>query len=267
MFEEVIGSLSEACRANNPITDADYTDENGLLICGNCHTPKQTDVVILGKTRRVHCACKCAMEAFERRKAESRAAEARLKAEQMRQEGFYDSAYLSMTFERDDRPQHKLSRASRHYAEVFAPNANQHGIVFTGNVGTGKTFYACCIANAVIDRGFSAWVTTLPPLIRALSDRVTARETLERIQSVDLLVLDDLGATSHSDYTTDKLFEIVDARYRCAKPFIVTTNLSPDDTRHTSLAMRRIFDRLNERCRTVVVDGQSRRKNKFGDLA
>ncbi|MGN1340504.1 MAG: ATP-binding protein [Oscillospiraceae bacterium] len=266
MFEEVINGISEACHTNNPQTNADYTDENGLLICGNCRTPKQTDVVILGNTMRVYCACRCAMEAREREKAESRAVEARMRAERMRQEGFYDSAYLSMTFERDDRPQHRLSRASRHYAEVFSPTAEQHGIVFTGNVGTGKTFYACCIANAVIDRGFSAWVTTLPPLIRALSDRVSAKETIERIQRIDLLVLDDLGANSPNDYTTDKMFEIVDARYRCGKPFIVTTNLSADDTQYPSLAMRRIFDRLNERCRTVVVDGESRRKKKASAL-
>lgn len=266
MFEELIEHLSEACRANNPVSEGDYQDENGLLFCGECHSPKQTEVIFCGKPLRVYCACKCSMEAYEREQEEKRAAEVRMRTEQMRQDGFYDRAYLEMTFERDDRPRHRLSKASRHYAEVFAPTAEQHGIVFTGNVGTGKTFYACCIANAVIDRGYSAWVTTLPPLMRALTDRISARETIERIQSIDLLVLDDLGACAQNDFTNDKLFEIVDARYRCAKPFIVTTNLSADDTRNSSLAMRRIFDRFNERCRTVVVDGQSRRINQSAAL-
>ena len=85
-----------------------------------------------------------------------------------RDECFNDLAYRNMTFDRDDRPEHILSKAARAYAENFQPALEQHGIMFTGNVGTGKTFYACCIANAVIDRGCTAWVTTLQPLVRAL---------------------------------------------------------------------------------------------------
>ena len=177
-----------------------------------------------------------------------------------RDECFTDLAYRRTTFEKDDRPDHVLSKASRSYAEKFQPTLEQHGIMFSGNVGTGKTFYACCIANAVIDRGFTAWVTTLQPLIRELYDYSSANKTLDRIQKVDLLVLDDLGATAQNDYTMDRLFEIVDARYRSGKPMIVTTNLNPDEARNMNLGMRRIFDRLIERCKSVVVDGESRRK-------
>lgn len=177
-----------------------------------------------------------------------------------RDECFNDLAYRNTTFEKDDRPDNVLSKASRSYAEKFQSTLEQHGIMFSGNVGTGKTFYACCIANAVIDRGFTAWVTTLQPLIRALYDYDSANKTLDRIQKVDLLVLDDLGATAQNDYTMDRLFEIVDARYRSGKPMIVTTNLNPDEARNMNLGMRRIFDRLIERCKSVVVDGESRRK-------
>ena len=177
-----------------------------------------------------------------------------------RDECFNDLAYRNTTFEKDDRPDNVLSKASRSYAEKFQPTLEQHGIMFSGNVGTGKTFYACCIANAVIDRGFTAWVTTLQPLIRALYDYDCANKTIDRIQKVDLLVLDDLGATALNDYTMDRLFEIVDARYRSGKPMIVTTNLNPDEARNMNLGMRRIFDRLIERCKSVVVDGESRRK-------
>lgn len=177
-----------------------------------------------------------------------------------RNECFNDLAYRNTTFDKDDRPDNVLSKASRSYAEKFQSTLEQHGIMFSGNVGTGKTFYACCIANAVIDRGFTAWVTTLQPLIRALYDYDSANKTLDRIQKVDLLVLDDLGATAQNDYTMDRLFEIVDARYRSGKPMIVTTNLNPDEARNMNLGMRRIFDRLIERCKSVVVDGESRRK-------
>lgn len=177
-----------------------------------------------------------------------------------RNDCFNDLAYRNMTFDRDDRPDHILSKAARAYAENFQPALEQHGIMFTGNVGTGKTFYACCIANAVIDRGYSALVTTFQPLIRELRNYDTAEQALRRIRQVDLLVLDDLGSTALNDYTTDKIFEIVDERYRSGKPLIVTTNLNPDEAWKSSIGMRRIFDRLRERCRHVVMDGESRRK-------
>lgn len=262
MYEEAILRISEACRLNSPANENDYTDENGIIYCGICHSPRQLDVTLCGKPMRVFCACKCVSQAAERLKAEKNAAGAQEKAESFRRQGFTDIAYLGMTFDKDENPEHTLSKASRHYAECFSPTPQQHGIMFMGNVGTGKTFYACCIANAVIDRGFSVWVTTLQPLVRALTDRVSANETIERIQSVDLLVLDDMGTTAQNDFTTDKLFEIVDARYRCGKPLIVTTNIHPGDMENCSLGMRRIFDRLKERCRSVVVDGKSRRRGE-----
>lgn len=177
-----------------------------------------------------------------------------------RDECFNDLAYRNMTFDMDDRPENLLSKAARAYAENFQPALEQHGIMFTGNVGTGKTFYSCCIANAVIDRGCTAWVTTLQPLVRALCSYESAEKILKRIRDVDLLVLDDLGSTALNEFTTDKLFEIVDERYRSGKPLIVTTNLNPDEAWKSSIGMRRIFDRLRERCRHVVMDGESRRR-------
>ena len=177
-----------------------------------------------------------------------------------RDECFNDLAYRNMTFDMDDRPENLLSKAARAYAENFQPALEQHGIMFTGNVGTGKTFYSCCIANAVIDRGCTAWVTTLQPLVRALCSYEAAEKILAKIRKVDLLVLDDLGSTALNDFTTDKIFEIVDERYRSGKPLIVTTNLNPDEAWKSSIGMRRIFDRLRERCRHVVVDGESRRR-------
>lgn len=177
-----------------------------------------------------------------------------------RNDCFNDLAYRNMTFDMDDRPENLLSKAARAYAENFQPALEQHGIMFTGNVGTGKTFYSCCIANAVIDRGCTAWVTTLQPLVRALCSYESAEKILAKIRKVDLLVLDDLGSTALNDFTTDKIFEIVDERYRSGKPLIVTTNLNPDEAWKSSIGMRRIFDRLRERCRHVVMDGESRRR-------
>ena len=168
-----------------------------------------------------------------------------------RNDCFNDLAYRNMTFDRDDRPEHLLSKAARAYAENFQPALEQHGIMFTGNVGTGKTFYACCIANALIERGIAVWVTTVQPLLRKAGDFNRADEIFRKIQTVDLLILDDFGAMQHSSRNLDLLFEVIDTRARSGLPLIITTNLSPAEFSSDSLELQRIFSRVKGMCCSV----------------
>ena len=168
-----------------------------------------------------------------------------------RNDCFNDLAYRNMTFDRDDRPEHILSKAARAYAENFQPALEQHGIMFTGNVGTGKTFYACCIANALIERGIAVWVTTVQPLLRKAGDFNRADEIFRKIQTVDLLILDDFGAMQHSSRNLDLLFEVIDTRARSGLPLIITTNLSPAEFSSDSLELQRIFSRVKGMCCSV----------------
>ena len=168
-----------------------------------------------------------------------------------RDDCFNDLAYRNMTFDRDDRPEHILSKAARAYAENFQPALEQHGIMFTGNVGTGKTFYACCIANALIERGIAVWVTTVQPLLRKAGDFNRADEIFRKIQTVDLLILDDFGAMQHSSRNLDLLFEVIDTRARSGLPLIITTNLSPAEFSSDSLELQRIFSRVKGMCCSV----------------
>ena len=181
-----------------------------------------------------------------------------------RNDCFNDLAYRNMTFDRDDRPEHLLSKAARAYAENFQPALEQHGIMFTGNVGTGKTFYACCIANALIERGIAVWVTTVQPLLRKAGDFNRADEIFRKIQTVDLLILDDFGAMQHSSRNLDLLFEVIDARARSGLPLIITTNLSPAEFSSDSLELQRIFSRVKGMCCSVhgspvVMTGEDQR--------
>lgn len=44
------------------VNDEDYSDKEGLLVCGKCHTRKQVRFKALGKVREPLCLCKCASE-------------------------------------------------------------------------------------------------------------------------------------------------------------------------------------------------------------
>jgi DNA replication protein DnaC len=71
-------------------------------------------------------------------------------------------------------------------------------------------------------------------------------------------VLDDLGAEKPSEWTCEKLLELVDERYVQARPTIVTSNLPPNKL--STHVGERVASRLAEMCTVVPVVGQDRRR-------
>ncbi|MCM1277111.1 MAG: ATP-binding protein, partial [Lachnospiraceae bacterium] len=130
-------------------------------------------------------------------------------------------------------------------------------LLLFGGVGTGKTFTAACIANALLEKNYSAVMVSLVSLIDG------ADEIIRRMGDIDLLILDDLGAERSTDYGFERIYAVCDARYRCGKPVIYTSNL-PLETFKESADIRcaRIYDRVLERCYPVEFRGVSRRKRE-----
>lgn len=140
---------------------------------------------------------------------------------------------------------------------------HNNGLLFWGNVGTGKTFAAACIANALIDNGVPALVTSFPRILNSGWDKT---EIIGQMKEFPLLVIDDLGVERSSEYALEIVQMVVDERYKSGMPLIVTTNLtrqeleSPKDMRFS-----RIYDRVLEMCVPVYFDGPSRRKKTADD--
>ena len=58
---------------------------------------------------------------------------------------------------------------------------HNNGLLFWGNVGTGKTFAAACIANALIDNGVPALVPDLSFLYQASKNGIGPAHKLPSI--------------------------------------------------------------------------------------
>ena len=106
------------------------------------------------------------------------------------------------------------------------------GLWLTGDVGTGKTSLAMLVSKTALQKGWSAAVYSLPDLLtrirRTYDDGVndlSYSEFFRRLTSVDLLHIDDLGASRQSDWVLEQLFAIVDRRYSAQQSMIVTTDL------------------------------------------
>lgn len=253
----------------------DYTDEDGFLCCGKCHARKQADAPFPaagGGTQitRVGVQCTCERERAEAERAAQERADFMARMERLRRDGITDPAYLRYTFDQDDRRNPAVSDVCQRYVQNWREmKADNIGILFYGDVGTGKSFLACAIANALLEKLVSVSVTNFPRILNTLQGSFDdeRQRRIDRLQQYSLLVIDDLGVERDTAYSVEQVYNVIDTRARSGKPLIVTTNLSMKDLQNPpSLAYKRIYDRVLEMCPIrLKLAGASRRVENAND--
>lgn len=94
-------------------------------------------------------------------------------------------------------------------------------------------------------------------------DREREETFTNKLNSVKLLIIDDLGAERSTDYALEKVYGIIDNRYRAKKPLILTTNLTLRQMQEaTDIRYARIYDRIFEMCYPMEFSGVSWRKRE-----
>ena len=257
-----LNNIIEGISQSVPRSDSEYVGEDGLLKCRVCEKRVETIVNVLGRERKVRCICDCKKEELNKYKEYEKLME----RDKIKKMCFMQSNMADWTFANDDKQNKEISDAMQKYADQFEDfKKNGTGLLLYGSVGTGKTYYAACIANELLDKGYSVLMTNFARLTNQLQGKFEGRqEYLDSLNDYNLLIIDDLGAERDSEFMQEIVFHITDARYRSGKPFIITTNLSIEELMNTDkLAHKRIYDRILERCYPVKVDGASRRTESF----
>ena len=135
-------------------------------------------------------------------------------------------------------------------------------MVLWGPSGTGKTHLAAAAANAMRARGVEVGFFVVPDLLDLLRSgysRGDYDQLLDVLKNIAVLVLDDLGAETGTDWATEKLFQIINYRYNRRMPLLVAMNSDPDTLEE------RIADRLCDVdwCLQIRLEVDSwRRRNK-----
>ena len=265
VVDEVLKEMENAKNEGMKASD-DYMDtETGLLMCGKCHTKKQKKISFLGVERVVGCLCQCAAEEMEREREKHREEEELLHIRQMKSAGLQDSTFFDYTFANCDET-HSCVQYARRYVGHFAEfQKTGQGLLFWGNVGTGKTFLAGCIANALMEKNIPVLMTSFPKLLNALGGLYSGEknEYLKSLNQYRLLIIDDLGVERDTPYVLETVYLVIDERYKSGKLFIITTNLSLEKLRNPAdLEHGRIYDRIMERCVPVAFSGKNYRTDK-----
>ena len=257
VLESVIPAVSKS--------NGDYYGKDGLLYCGKCHTPKEAffanNLVLMGKNRHpVDCRCR-KMEREQQEVAIRQQKHSEL-VRRLKAGGFSDTAMLDWNFENDDGRAPQMHYAHRYVEQWQTICAENLGLLLWGGVGTGKSFLAGCIANALMEQEVSVRMTNFARIMNELNNSFSGRNVVvDRLCRYPLLIIDDFGMERGTEYALEQVYNIVDSRYRSQKPLIVTTNLPLNEIRHPQdTAHARIYDRILEMCVPISCIGASLRK-------
>ena len=144
------------------------------------------------------------------------------------------------------------------------------GLWLVGDVGTGKTTLAMLASRAALDAGRTVAIYSLPRLLNLIRSAIDSEEGmldyLDRLTSVDLLHVDDLGAEKTTEWVLEQLYSIVNARYEAERAIVATTNLMPDEL--AEQIGPRTVSRLVEMCGDPLpLFGADRRRHFRAEVA
>ena len=187
-----------------------------------------------------------------------------MNVDNLKTSGLQDKALYDYTFARDNGINPEIKLTHNYVSNWEEMKANASGLLIWGDVGTGKSFFAGCIANALLEKGVPVLMTNFSRILNTLTgmhfeDR---NQFINNLNRYSLLIIDDLGIERNSDFALEQVFNVIDSRYRSKKPLIITTNLTLSELNNAAdIAHKRIYDRILERCIPVRINNRNIRQD------
>ncbi len=212
----------------------------------------------MGKNKHlVECSC----QRTERKKQEVLISQQKHSdlVRRLKVEGFSDPAMLNWTFENDNGRSPQMHHAHRYVEQWQTMRSESLGLLLWGGVGTGKSFLAGCIANALMEQEVPVRMTNFARILNELNGSFPGAMMLWTgsavipCSSLTTSAWSVAPSTHWNKSTTSWTADIA-----AGKPLIVTTNLTLDEIRHPQdTAHARIYDRLLEMCVPISCIGVS----------
>ena len=245
----------------------DY-EQDGVLHCGYCHKPKYILHELFGKMQKFPIDCDCMKECQQRIREQRRQRETLLMAENCRRHALPYAHMHQWDFAHDDGGSPRITHYAKYYVKNFPEmKAKGEGLFLMGVTGTGKTFTAAEIVNALCDQGYHCLLVSLLDIVLELlsMNRERRLQYIDEICRHDLVVFDGYGAEPSTYFSDMNILEIVEICYNKQVPMIVTTTLTQEDLKEGSPTRRTIVSRLQERCYCLTLGNIKRRNQMAAD--
>ena len=246
-----------------PLEDEYRNEADGLIYCAKCHTPRQHRIQLNDRVLLPTVRCRCQQEAYEKEEAERKQQEFLMQVSRLKTNGLQDKSLRDYTFANDKGYNPEIQKAHDYVAHWEEMKAKSLGLLLWGDVGTGKSFFAGCIANALLEKGIPVLMTNFSRILNTLTGMYSddRNQFIDSLNKYSLLIIDDLGIERGTEFSLEQVFNVIDSRYRSKKPMIVTTNLTLDELKHpVDLAHARIYDRILERCVPLKINNKNIRE-------
>ncbi len=244
------------------IREGEYVGENGLFYCSKCRTPVQHLLNMNGRQAIVSCICKCRAKEMEQEKKRIEDEEQRRRIQRMKATGIQEKHLLDWRFEIAE--ENKDILIAKRYVDNWSKVKTENlGLLLWGEVGSGKSFMAACIANALLEKGIPVLMTNFSKILNQMGAMYSEDRYryISSLSNFPLLIIDDLGIERSTEYALEQVYAVVDERYKAGLPLIITTNLTIAELRNpVDVPHARIYSRILEMCTPVNVRGGDRRR-------
>ncbi|SDJ22018.1 primosomal protein DnaI [Natribacillus halophilus] len=201
-----------------------------------------------------------------------------------KQEALVKSLYVSAEFKKatlenvdiddtDDRRSTALKKAIA-FAHEVVPGEEGQGLYLHGMFGVGKTYMMAAIANALADRQIQSMLVYAPEFFREMRQAIgegSVDEKIDAVKRVPVLMLDDIGAETMSNWIRDDVLgAILQHRMTEKLPTVYTSNWDYEELEaHFSysnkggeerMKAKRIMERIRPFTTELYLSGRNRRE-------
>ena len=235
-------------------------ERNGHIYCKECGKRVDGELLDIGFTKfipRIKCECEI------KRDKENEEREILTRISSLKRDCFSSPNQHQYTFERFLNEEGQSYKVAYNYAKNFEQMKEDNvGLLFYGDVGSGKTYLACSIANELIEREqVKVKIMNLSQVINQIQKsafKLDSNEIINKLSNIPLLILDDLGIERDTSYAREQVYNIINSRYLKGRPTIFTTNLSLEIIQNPNIELeyQRIYSRILEMTIPVKVTGE-----------
>lgn len=242
------------------VKDDEYV-KNGLIYCKNCNT---TRTLLLEEDKVLFYlpnGCKCKQEEIKKHEDEKKLYAKRQKISKMIELSNIGKRYENARFSTGTKYISQIEPCK----EYCISHDKGQGMYLFGKCGRGKTHLMCCMLHEFIEKNFkTCLLETFNGLLNKIkasyngSSRLSEYELMKMYTKCDYLFIDDFGRDfKDSQFHSDKLFEIIDTRYRNMKPIIFSSNYSINQLNELGIQTA-VIERVYEMCKGNLINFNSK---------